>query len=305
MAKRKLISFDWALKRLLRSKANFGILEGFLSELLHDDIRILEILESESNKDTAADKSNRLDIKVRNRGGEMLLIEVQYEREHDYLSRMLYATARVLVEHIDEGASYGELVKVVSINIVYFDLGHGDDYLYRGRTRFHGVHKQDELELSLSQQLLFPGRAHTHELFPEYYLIKVNQFDDVARDRLDEWIYFLKHGEIRDEFSARGLREAKDRLDIMKLPDGERQAYERYQDDLHYQASMVESSYGLGKLKGHEEGREEGRTEGREEGREARTIEIVRSMKAGGIEPATIARITGLDPDRIGKLPDR
>ncbi len=41
MKQRRLISFDWALKRLLRSKANFGILEGFLSELLDDDVRIL------------------------------------------------------------------------------------------------------------------------------------------------------------------------------------------------------------------------------------------------------------------------
>ena len=40
------ISFDWAIKKLLRSKANFGILEGFLSELLHEDIKIMEILET-------------------------------------------------------------------------------------------------------------------------------------------------------------------------------------------------------------------------------------------------------------------
>ena len=30
---RQLISFDWAIKRLLRNKANFGILEGFMSLL--------------------------------------------------------------------------------------------------------------------------------------------------------------------------------------------------------------------------------------------------------------------------------
>ena len=35
-----LISFDWAVKRLLRNNANFGILEGFLNELLHQDIKI-------------------------------------------------------------------------------------------------------------------------------------------------------------------------------------------------------------------------------------------------------------------------
>ena len=32
---RSMISFDWAMKRLLRNKANFEVLEGFLSELLH------------------------------------------------------------------------------------------------------------------------------------------------------------------------------------------------------------------------------------------------------------------------------
>jgi len=64
MTTRKLISFDWALKKLLRSKANYSILEGFLSELLRDDIRILELLDSESNKDDACDKFNRVDLKI-------------------------------------------------------------------------------------------------------------------------------------------------------------------------------------------------------------------------------------------------
>lgn len=58
MPKRKLISFDWAMKKLLRSKANFEILEGFLSELLKEDIRIQEILESEGNQETIRDKFN-------------------------------------------------------------------------------------------------------------------------------------------------------------------------------------------------------------------------------------------------------
>ena len=51
---RKLISFDWAIKKILRSKANFEVLEGFLSELLFDDIKIKEILESEGTKQPPA-----------------------------------------------------------------------------------------------------------------------------------------------------------------------------------------------------------------------------------------------------------
>ena len=72
MSKRKLISFDWAMKKLLRSKANFEILEGFLSELLGDEIKILEVLESESNRENHRDKSNRVDLKVKNLKNETI-----------------------------------------------------------------------------------------------------------------------------------------------------------------------------------------------------------------------------------------
>ena len=64
--KRKLISFDWAIKKILRSKANFEILEGFLSELLYEDIKIIEILESETNQEEKSDKLTRVDLKVKN-----------------------------------------------------------------------------------------------------------------------------------------------------------------------------------------------------------------------------------------------
>ncbi len=265
MQKRRLITFDWAMKRLLRSKANFEILEGFLSELLHDDISILEVLESESNKVTAIDKYNRVDLKVRNQKDEIIIIEVQYEREYDYLQRILYGTSSVITEHIDRSEPYSKVVKVISVNILYFDLGHGADYIYRGTTVFQGIHQHDELELNESQKILY-SKEKIFELFPEYYLIRVNNFDDIARNTLDEWVYFLKNEEVREEFSARGLQKAKEQLDIMKLPEKERTAYNRYVDDLHYQASMVESSYGIGHLNGRKEGREEGRTEGLADG---------------------------------------
>ena len=77
----RVVSFDWALKRLLRSKANFDVLEGFLSELLRRDVTVLEILESESNKDTVDDKFNRVDLKARLDGDEIVIMEVQTARD--------------------------------------------------------------------------------------------------------------------------------------------------------------------------------------------------------------------------------
>src|ERR1039457_1223870 len=103
---RNTIRFDWAIKRLLRNKANFGILEGFLSELLEYDIKIDSILESESNQDNKVDKYNKVDLLVRNSVGELIIIEVQNEREHDYLMRIVYGVSKLMVENMDIGMPY-------------------------------------------------------------------------------------------------------------------------------------------------------------------------------------------------------
>ena len=270
--KRKLITFDWAMKRLLRSKANFEILEGFLSELLGEDITILEILESESNKESKTDKFNRVDLKVKNGKGEIIIIEVQYERELDYLQRMLYGTSRVITEHQQESEPYSKLVKVISVNILYFDLGHGSDYIYHGTTTFIGIHDHDKLELDIRQQKQY-GKIQINHIYPEYYLIRLNNFNSIATTSLDEWIYFLKNEEIKDDFKAKGIQKAKKSFSILSMTEAEQEAYARYQDDLRYQASLVESNYGLGLREGREAGRVEGREAGRVEGREAGRVE--------------------------------
>ncbi|MCP4457839.1 MAG: Rpn family recombination-promoting nuclease/putative transposase, partial [Cytophagales bacterium] len=184
--KRRLITFDWAMKRLLRSKANFDILEGFLSELLTDDITILEILDSESNKETSQDKFNRVDVKVKNSKNEVVIIEVQYAREFDYFHRILLGVSKVITEHLQESDIYAQVVKVISINILYFDLGQGEDYVYHGATNFRGLHEDDELQLSQQQKKLF-DKKKVSDIYPEYYLLKINQFNDIAKDNLDEW----------------------------------------------------------------------------------------------------------------------
>ena len=52
----QIIRFDWAMKRLLRNKANFSVLEGLLTTLLGEKIVIQKLLESESNQEDEFDK---------------------------------------------------------------------------------------------------------------------------------------------------------------------------------------------------------------------------------------------------------
>ncbi len=237
MYNKNLIRFDWAIKRLLRNKADFSVLEGFLSELLKEKITIENVLESEGNQQTDSDKFNRVDILVKNSKGELVLVEIQNQNEFDYFQRMTYGTSKVVVEYLKLGDKYKNLKKVYSINIVYFDLGQGEDYVYHGKTDFYGIHKSDKLLLSPKQAEIF-DKKEPADIMPEYYVIKVNQFDDVAKDTLDQWIYYLKNNDVKEEFTAQGIDKVRKLWRVDNLPEEEQKKYKRHLENLHYQASM-------------------------------------------------------------------
>lgn len=238
MNDKKHVRFDWAIKRLLRQKANFNILEGFLSELLKDDMEIMEIIDTESNQETEQDKYNRVDILVKDKKGELIIIEIQNSYVIDYFLRILYGISKAITEHIKVGDEWSSVKKVISINIVYFDLGRGKDYIYRGTTTFSGLHKNDTLELSNAQKKLFK-KEKVRDLFPEIYLLKVNNFDDNAKDTLDEWIYFLKNSVIKKEFTAKGLKAAEEVLKVANMEEKERAEYQRFGEVLSDRASQA------------------------------------------------------------------
>ena len=187
----RYIRFDWAIKRLLRQKANFDVLDGFLTVMLNEEIKIVEILESEGNQESADDKFNRVDIKALNSKGEIILVEIQNTRELHYLERILYGVAKAITEHISIGEGYGKIKKVYSISILYFDIGIGTDYIYHGQNHFVGVHTGDYLRVNTRERDVIVSHLPA-EIFPEYILVRVNEFDKVALTPLDEWIEYLK-----------------------------------------------------------------------------------------------------------------
>lgn len=313
---KNLVRFDWAIKKILRDKSNFVILEGFLSELLKQEVKIISILESESNKETFDDKSNRVDLLTELESKELVIIEIQNEDEYDYFQRILYGTSKTISENIYMGNSYTNVKKVISISIIYFDLGVGLDYVYHGKTSFVGIHNKDKLLLTDEQKEIFK-KSEPEQIFPEYYILKVDKFDQKTKDGLDEWIYFLKTDEIKDSFKAKGLKEAKKKLDFMKLPKEHQRNYKVYLEDLHYRASIAETrKYKLEKAEkqgikqGIEQGIEQGKKEGIKQGvkqgiKKGKTeafIESAKSMLKECISTEIISKVTGLTKEQIEKL---
>ena len=315
MANHHLIRFDWAVKRMLRNRANFAVLEGLLSVLLKDNIKIVNFGESESNQEHPEDKFNRVDMLVHNSKGELMIIEVQNNYEADYLLRMLYGVSKAVTEHIKKGKRYGTIRKIYHINIVYFRMGDGKDYVYHGITEFRGIHHGNFLILDEEQKKFFM-KKDVKDLFPEYYLLCVCDFDDLAENSLDEWMYYLKNTEIPESFTAQGLAEAREQLRYDNLSDEEKRAYDHHMQQTLYEQNSLDDSFSKGRSEGEAIGLEKGEAIGLEKGRAeekakgeqekaAAIADIARKALKIGMPIEDVINMTGLSREQIQSILDK
>jgi len=281
----KFVMFDWAAKRMLRDKANFDVLEGLLTVLIGEKITIDQILESEGNQNSRDDKFNRVDIKAINSKGEIIIVEIQLTRELYYLERILYGTSKAITEHITLGRKYDSVKKVYSISILYFDLGKGSDYLYHGKTSFVGVHTGDLLRVNTKEEGVISMKA-PENVFPEYFIIRVNEFNKIATTPLEEWIEYLKTGVIRENTTAPGLDEAREKLQYLNMTKEERMEYDSHIDAIMTQNDVLDTA----------------KDEGRVEGRVEEKYKIAQNLKNLGAPIDMIVKSTGLSEDEISRL---
>ena len=289
----KFIRFDWAMKRLLRDKANFGVLEGLLTTLLNEPVKIQKLLESESNQEDEYDKQNRVDLLAENDRGELFIIEVQNNTEFAYFQRMLFGTSKLVTEYINRGEGYEHIRKIYSVNIVYFNLGNGTDVVYYGKTEFKGIHNGELLRLSPFQQQKFKVSA-VSDLYPEYYILKVNDFNRWSKVPLEQWIYFLNTGDIPEDATAPGLHEAREKLRLERMGKAELNSYYRHLDNVVILRDNI--------ITAKEEGLMEGKAEGRAEGEQNERIKNARNLKRLGVSAEIISQATGLSQDEVAKL---
>jgi len=288
---RNILSFDYAMKNQLRSKANFDIVSGFLSELFGRDVFIEEILESESNKTSKDDKYNKVDMLAKEQDGSKIIIELQFNNEIDFFQRMLYATSKAVTESLHESDDYDKVKKIYSVNIMYFELGMGKDYIYRGTTNFEGLHSKDTLQLSEEQQHNFLGKKLPADLYPEYYILNLSRFGGETLDTLDEWVDYLKTDRVRDDTKAKGLAKAKSVLDYGNLSESERRAYDYAVDQRRSLRSMFKTARIEGELAGE--------ARGREEGEEKALRKVVTKMLSQGKSAEDISEFLDIPLDRV------
>lgn len=295
MSDSNYIRFDWAIKRILRDKAHFDVLEGLMTVLIGQPITITEILESESNQDSREDKFNRVDVKAKTADGEIIIVEVQLAKEANFVQRILFGASKAVIEQIGIGKGYEAIKKVYSINVLYFNLGEGSDYAYHGRTLFTGMNdpdsvlrftnKREEKYMAETTSRIVPPE----DVLPEYFLLRVNQFNDVAKTPIEEWMAYLKSGVIKDDTRTPGLQAAREKLNYMRMTAEERHAYDDYMVSVHAARDVYQTAI----------------AEARAEERAANEIKlrnIVKSLKSNSVPVDVISTSTGLSVDEIEKL---
>lgn len=321
----KLVRFDWAMKHLLRNKANYDIVEGFLCALLEDNnLHVVEVLESEGNKESEFDKFNRVDVVVRDQRDRKILIEIQNTKESDYLYRMVYGASKSIAESIDSGDKYQEIEKIISVSILYFDLGIGEDYLYYGKTDFVGINTHEIITKNSEKvQKLIPKNAKYNgiEIFPEYYIIQVKKYKNIIQKAIDEWVYWFKNEKIADGSKSKHIKKVQDKLDLLKMNQKQRAEYQKYLERLASEKDMINTALDDGKELGRIEAeqkliplikQEQQKVEQKEleleqerqkvELERQKLIETVKKLKEKNFSNQEISEITGLSIGEIENI---
>ncbi len=302
---KRLICFEWALKHMLRKEVNFPITEDFLTYLLGEKVKIEEMLESESNKRCRDDKQTRVDMRIKTKKGEQIIVEFQARRELDYLDRVLANSCMAVTENLKEGGRYMGIQKVISVSVIFCSVGGtGKDYIYSSQKSIRGRHHNDELTFTPIASQAHGGKKYAHEIHPEEHYIFVNRFDKKVRDAFDEWVYFFKTESVKGDFKSKGLKKAAEVLDTLKLTPKERKEYEAFQDQLSRDRSHANTEIDIAEYEGKLEHKaeERGMQKGIEKGIAQEQRAVVIRLHRTNTNKELMAKAADLTVDEIEKI---
>lgn len=289
------------MKSLLRNKANFSILEGFLTALFKrfdeaNDIKVIAVLESESNKEEKDNRSSRVDLLAEDEKGAQILVEVQKEKDLNWIDRVLFSSSRIIVDNLGVGDPFQEIKKVVTITIAYFPFSDAIDpaYCYKGKfigSEGHTLNMTIEQKNEETKQI---EKIDKSKKIPIHYFINVWGFKDQIHCDLDEWVYLFKHSSVKKEFHSKNIHTAEEKLKVTHMSPEERRSYNRFLITKKTKESELQTALSDAEIKGIKIGEKKGEKK--------KAIEIAKGLLASGIDKKVVAKTTGLSSKEIAAL---
>ena len=308
MEKKPLVSFDAAIKYLLKNKGDFQIVEGFISALLkafgYSAVKIKALLDSESNKEQDKLKRSIADLVVEDEQDNKYIVEIDRAYTSTFLYKACFDPYRLVVDSISTREDYSTIKRILHINLLHFVPKNMEQPCYHGKTLLKGLAGSEPVNIYISDLggQIFDAR----HVLPEYFAIAIPSFNDVIKEEIDEWLYVLKHSAIREDFHSPYMHQVAERLSIHRLTHEEQALY--YQE--RFAALKARDYLTSAEERGREEGRKEGREEGRKErmqkgiekGREEAKLDIARNILSKGYTHEEVQALTGLSMSQIAQL---
>ena len=302
-----LISFDYAIKYLLKNKGDYEIVEGFISAILtsqgYAPVKITAILESESNREESIAKRSIAGVIVDDADGNKYIVEIDRCYTNEFLNKACFNSSRLIVDSVSKSDDYSTIKKVFHINLLYFTYLDMQAPLYHGKTIFRSV---DDKAVNIHLADFRMREFDAYNVLPEFFIISVPLFDDIIKKEIDEWLYLLKHSEIKPDFKSPYMKKIAERLNILKMSPKERAVYNEYMNKSLKERDYLVSATEKGKAEGRAEGRAEGKAEGEkiglEKGKAEAKEEVAKNMLGSGMTVDQVAEFTGLSIERLKKL---
>ncbi|WP_341749497.1 Rpn family recombination-promoting nuclease/putative transposase [Candidatus Tisiphia endosymbiont of Sialis lutaria] len=284
---KQLVSFDYAIKYLLKDKGDYSIVEGFISALLktkgYKDIKIISLLESESNKEDSKSKRSLADLIVEDEEHHKYIIEIERTVKDSFIHKACFNTARLIVDNLAQREDYTQIIKIFHISLLYFPIGSGNGTIYHGKTIIHEIESNERLTIHIKNK-------ETHEIFdatnilPEYFYISVPLFNDRLEKEIDDWLHVLKYDEVPPTYHSPYMSQVAEKLNILKMTPEERANYSYYRKKLYNDRDELQGAEARG---------------------EAKAIKsIAKNLLKAGVSIDVICTSTGLSKSQIESLKD-
>jgi hypothetical protein len=283
-----LISFDFAIKYLLKNKGDYDIIEGFISALFasqgYPPIKINALLDTESNKEELELKKSIADLVVEDGEGNKYIVEIERAYTPNFMHKACFNSSRLVVDGIYGSQDYTTIKKIFHISLLYFSTKGMQKPIYHGKTIVHEVDTKHPVDVSIANEGLVI--FNTPNVFPEYFFISVPMFDDVINTEIDEWLYVMKHSEIKQSFKSPYMAKVAERLAVIKMSAEERNEYIYYQKQSVHSQDILQAA----------------ETKGRAEGRFKEKVEIALNLLRQNLPLDVISSATGLSKDELNEL---
>jgi predicted transposase/invertase (TIGR01784 family) len=310
MSEKPLISFDYAIKYLLKDKGDYEIVEGFISALLksqgYKDVKIISLLDTESNKENSKSRRSLADVVVEDEEHRKYIVEIERNVYSGFIHKACFNTSRLIVDNLAQKVDYTEIVKVFHISILYFPVGKGP--IHHGQTIIRDIETRERLTVHIKNPET-DAIVDATDILPEYFFISVPLFNDRLEREIDDWLYVMKHDAVPETFQSAYMEKVADKLSILKMTPVERDSYYSYLKQVYTDRDQISTAMQKGKEEGRKEGEQIGITKGEQIGMakgEQKLLEeknqIARNFLELGLEAQTISQATGLTVEEIKAL---